>query len=409
MMSRFCRYVEKIFHIGEQVRGLRDSRVRPQIPTSAIWTSVLALFVTGRRSLNAVDSDLKRPNRLDGVVGARKPSGDRIGEVYELMPPDQQRGILARVNHKLGRNKALRNEWPMRFLALDGHELFSSRKRYCSGCAERTIELKDGEITEFYHRCVAYHLIGFDMPVPLDVELTQPGEDEVGTAKRGLKRVAAEYRRFFDAVVGDALYLEAPFINSCLDQGKDVVVILKGDHRLLLQDAEGLFSSLQPEIWHGPRKQIRVWDAEGFTSCEGVKKPLRVLHAEETTTKRERIKGEWVEKTEVKNFWFATTIPASRLSTKALWEVGHARWDIEDDLFNVLVTHWGMNHCFRHHPAAIENFLLTLFIAFVLFECFFLRNLKPAVRTRFTQIAIRDELHAEVVRGRPGAPWARAP
>jgi hypothetical protein len=46
----------------------------------------------------------------------------------------------------------------------------------------------------------------------------------------------------FDAVVGDGLYFEAPFINFCLEHHKDVVVVVKGDHRLLLQDAQGLFS-----------------------------------------------------------------------------------------------------------------------------------------------------------------------
>ena len=50
---------------------------------------------------------------------------------------------------------------------------------------------------------------------------------------------------YFDAVVGDGLYFEAPFLNFCREHHKHVIVVVKGDHRLLLQDAQGLFSPLR--------------------------------------------------------------------------------------------------------------------------------------------------------------------
>jgi hypothetical protein len=42
-----------------------------------------------------------------------------------LMEPDQLREMLSRINHQLGRNKALRNDWPLRVAVFDGHEFFS--------------------------------------------------------------------------------------------------------------------------------------------------------------------------------------------------------------------------------------------------------------------------------------------
>jgi hypothetical protein len=45
-------------------------------------------------------------------------------------------------------------------------------------------------------------LIGQDLAIPLDVELQRPGEGEIPAAKRLLERVFANYRRYFDAVVG---------------------------------------------------------------------------------------------------------------------------------------------------------------------------------------------------------------
>jgi hypothetical protein len=32
--------------------------------------------------------------------------------------------MICHINHKLGRNKALYNNWPIRIVAFDGHEFF---------------------------------------------------------------------------------------------------------------------------------------------------------------------------------------------------------------------------------------------------------------------------------------------
>ena len=116
----------------------------------------------------------------------------------------------------------------------DGHEFFRSRSRCCAQCSHSTFELPEGKVTEYYHRGVVCHLEGYEISVPLDLEMTLPGESEVGTAKRLLERVLHYYPRFFDVIVLDALYFEAPFVNFCLARGKDVVVVAKGDERDLL-------------------------------------------------------------------------------------------------------------------------------------------------------------------------------
>ena len=125
MMARFCRYIEKVFDFGQQIQTLRDARKRPRIPTAAVWGSVLFLFVMRHRSLNGMEQENRQPKRVERVIGKIKPSADRMGDVMGLMEPDQFREILSRINHQLGRNKALRNNWPLRVGAFDGHEFFS--------------------------------------------------------------------------------------------------------------------------------------------------------------------------------------------------------------------------------------------------------------------------------------------
>ena len=126
MMARFCRYLEKVFDWGTLLAGVGDSRKRPQIPTAAILLSAVMMCVTRLRSLNALEGELRVPRRWEKIIGPRKPSADRVGEVVALMNPEALREMLSGVNHKLRRNKALAdNPWALRFVALDGHEFFS--------------------------------------------------------------------------------------------------------------------------------------------------------------------------------------------------------------------------------------------------------------------------------------------
>jgi len=181
----------------------------------------------------------------------------------------------------------------------------------------------DKEVIEYYHRGVVFHLVGFPIAMPLDTEMIQPGEGEVIAAKRLLERVLLRYGRFFDVALADAIYTEAPFYNLCLKHHKHVISVLKGEQRVLLQDAQGVFSLMKPKIWKeqrsGVQTQIRAWDAEGFTTAEGIKVPLRVLHTEETVTKRHRKTHQWIQETEIHHWWWVTTLSKSQMSTRKLW------------------------------------------------------------------------------------------
>jgi len=175
----------------------------------------------------------------------------------------------------------------------------------------------------------------------------------------------------------------------------------------------GPLSDMEPKKWDRQRCSIKYWQAEGFQT-EAINASLRVLHTEETHYKRRRVAGQWIEKTETQSWWWATTIPEKQLSTRQLYQAGHKRWDIENGNFNTLGRDWALNHCFKHDPTAIVNFLLTLFIAFVLVQSFYHRNLKPQMRALFgTLIAITDELYVNLSQSSSRAPlvgcWAHPP
>jgi len=243
--------------------------------------------------------------------------------------------------------------------------------------------------------------------VPLDAELVRPHETEIDAAKRLVRRVLVNYPRFFDALVGDALYNDAGLINLCLEHHKDFIAVLKKNNPSVLEDAEGLRKMVPPQSWiEDDGLHVTYWDIEGFQR-DKVDIPLRVLSTQETETKRRRIAQQWQEEQEIHHWSWITSIPPSLLSTPHLWLAAHRRWDIENPLFNVLVTYFALDHCFKHHPTAIINFVLTLFIAFVLLQCFYHRNLKPQLRAKLnlTFIGLSAKIYQALADPHLHAPW----
>lgn len=247
------------------------------------------------------------------------------------------------------------------------------------------------KVIECYHRGVVAHLIGYDIPVVLDVEMVQPGEGELAAARRLLERLLVRYGRFFDVVLGDALYLESHLFNQCLAHGKHVLAVLKVNNPSLLEDASALMRGQAHLVRQEGDRLIQYWDEEGF-SHQSIEGSLRVLRTEETSSRRTRKAGNWVQESQTSAWMWATTIPKSQISTALLCRIGHQRWQIENRIFNALSRDWGLDHCFRHHPLAIVNFILALFIAHTLVQCFHRLNMKEELRRRYTAIAVATEL-----------------
>ena len=78
---------------------------------------------------------------------------------------------------------------------------------------------------------------------------------------------------------------------------------------------------------------------------------------------------------EAQDWMWATAGLSPSLPALSIHRLGHARWD-EEEVFNEQDREFGLDHCFKHSPKAILNFILTRFLAQPLTELFFTRNLK---------------------------------
>ncbi len=232
----------------------------------------------------------------------------------------------------------------------------------------------------------------------IDVEPQRAGEGESTCALRLLHRIQARSPRLVHVFSLDALYANPTLINTVRAQDKHVVIVLKNNQPGLLRDAQGVFALQEPSFYSTANNvHVQLWDAEGFTSLEESRWPLRVVRCIETQTVRRRVAREWMEET-VRNEWYwLTTLPQSEMSGPNIRLIGHRRWDIENRGFNDLNTHWALDHCFKHDPNAILAFLLTLAMAHLLMSAFYRFNLKECRRRTLTTIALAITLHQDFV------------
>jgi hypothetical protein len=405
VLRRLIAYSEKVFDFSREVIApLSDRRPQPRVSTAAVVKSAAALFWARLGSLNAWELTA-RARFWKQWLGETSCSADTLGRVHALTEADGLRQGIHYLYDRLKRNKALPDLQGWAVAVVDGHESHASYLRHCPGCLQRTVQGAGAERVQYYHRQVTLMLLPGAPPgrhavrLLLDHEPQRAGEDELAAALRLLDRVIRAYPRAFDLVLGDALYGTAPFFNFLLARGKHALVVLKDERRNLYQDVAGLFHSIPPRPGSYRSRQCWWWDLPDLLSWPQVNAPVRVLRSLETYTVRRQLDQQ--EAVQTSDWIWATTLPATQVSTERAIGFGHHRWDIENHGFHELVNEWHADHVYKHDPNAIECFLLVAFLAYNLFHAFWARNLKPAARRRTTQAfwakLIAAELHAEVI------------
>lgn len=236
--------------------------------------------------------------------------------------------------------------------------------------------------TQYHHQIVKGQLVGVEPAFGLDAELIAPGEQERTAARRLIRRIIEQYP-FVRVFTLDALYLEASLLKMIYRSGRGAIVPLKDKNRDLYKDAQGLFASMAPKRGLLDGEQIQYWDIAGFTSMPGLQDvPVRVVRTRSTIHVRKRVAGRWQEEDTVQDWTWAVVGIGPEVSPLVIHRLGHARWEIENQGFNEDDRFYALDHCFKHDPTAIINFILTLFLASALTKIFLTRNLKAPVWSR---------------------------
>jgi len=368
--------------------------------------SIFILYIARFRSLNQFEEGKNKKfwSKLlikSKIVGKEDkiPSIDSIGTISCGIDINDLMITLKELSLKLKRQKVFSGKG---IGIIDGHEVTKSKHRKCPYCLTREVNTKHGKKTEYYHKYSYFILVYGKYKMLLDIEPVLPGEGELTASKRLLKRVCKNYGRFFDIVLVDGLYLGAKFVKIIEKNNKHFIAVLKDKRRELYKDVMGLCKIVPPTKYEEVNKKFKVWDIENLSSWDSYGKKIRVVISEETTKKRKHSSDyiktgkKWEEKTDT-NYWaWATNINKKDCSTKSFVSLAHTRWKIENEGFNEMISFWHGNHIFKHNQNAIIVFFLILFIAQIVFQVFFYRNLKNRELKR-SKLSVADMIHSSLL------------
>lgn len=168
---------------------------------------------------------------------------------------------------------------------------------------------------------------------------------------------------FVDLILGDGLYINAPFFNLCLNEIKSDVLVKTDDTSLLIiKDAlrifnrDDLFSVAHAKGVDAERmRDYKVMMTSGF-QMKGIDAPLSVAWVQE----------ESLRTAEQEEFFVVASSEylTKPLSAEEMRELGHLRWDIENNGFKELNQKVHTKHIYSHNDTAQEAVLLTLFVVF---------------------------------------------
>ena len=252
--------------------------------------------------------------------------------------------------------------------AIDGTRLFRTEKAHCNDCLHTSNRGKQ----YYYHECSVMSLIGDNANLVIDYEMakresidSETSQSEIITSRNLLNRVVSEHKGLIDVLAYDALALNAPFINECINLNIDAVIRVKKSHILSVKKVKRI-TNKKDYIYEWSDNDYRIKASESIFHMPGVEQPLRYVKFAKRNKNGDR-----------SQVLIVTT--SKEMRVKTLYKIMKARWNIENRVFNNLKNNANLNHCFVHGGNAAEAVLYLMFIASNLFQLFKVRRLKNHV------------------------------
>lgn len=388
---RFEAYLDKVFGFSDLVTALPEGREFPQHPWKKVFDAVFLGAAMQIPSLLQIEAECCE-GALAKRIGAI--SDDTIGYALQKQSPEPVFALSCEIARRLKRNGVLRSNWSRGLVvaAVDGIEICSSFVRCCDACMEREIEHKvNGEMRtdiQYYHRIVVVAVVSTPFPIPLGLRFQKNGEGEVGCALALLQDLDTQLgRRFLDVLVGDALYMQAPFVKAVESLGLFWAFTLKENQPDLLREAERFTQASPTGVHTEPEREIRYWhlpevDWPVADRLVRVVKTVRIEQLRRVTVSEKdghRIKSKTPVTQESTNF-YATNFELGSVSPLFIHQFSRSRWRIDTEVFQTITTDCHLKHPAVHQTTALVVLTMIRFLAYTLSLVFYHRQVRSHAR-----------------------------
>lgn len=388
---RFEAYLDKVFGFSDLVTALPEGREFPQHPWKKVFDAVFLGAAMQIPSLLQIEAEC-----CEGALAKRigPISDDTLGYALQRQSPEPVFALSCEIARRLKRNGVLRSDWSRGLVvaAVDGIEICSSFVRCCDACMEREIEHKvNGEMqtdVQYYHRIVVVAIVSTPFPIPLGLRFQKNGEGEVGCALALLQDLDNQLgRRFLDVLVGDALYMQAPFVKEVERLGLVWAFTLKENQPDLLREAERFTQELPTGVHTEPGREIRYWhlpevDWPVADRLVRIVKTVRIEQLNRVTVSEKdghRIKSKMAVTQESTSF-YATNFELGSISPLFIHQFSRSRWRIDTEVFQTIATDCHLKHPAVHQTTALVVLTMIRFLAYTLSLVFYHRQVRSHAR-----------------------------
>ncbi len=390
---RFEAYLDKVFGFSDLVSALPEGRQFPQHSWKKVFDAVFLGAAMQIPSLLQIEAECHH-----GVLAKRigPVSDDTLGYSLERQSPEPVFALSCEIARRLKRNGVLRSDWSRGWVvaAVDGIEICSSFARCCDACMEREIQHKvNGELKteiQYYHRIVVVVLVSTSFPIPLGVRFQKNGETEVACALALLQDLVGQLgRRFLDVLVGDALYLQAPFVQQVERLGLAWAFTLKENQPELLHEAQRCTQDSPHGVQVEPDREIQYWHLPEV-DWPVADRQVRVIKTVRTECQRRvtvhpndapRTKGKTTILQPSTNF-YASNFELGSISPLFIHQFSRSRWRIDTEVFHTLTTDCHLKHPAVHQTTALVVLTMIRFLAYTLSLVFYHRQVCSHARRK---------------------------
>lgn len=388
---RFEAYLDKVFGFSDLVTAMPEGREFPQHLWKKVFDAVFLGAAMQLPSLLQIEAEC-----CEGALAKRigPISDDTLGYAMQRQSPEPVFALSCEIARRLKRNGVLHSDWSRGLVvaAVDGIEICSSFVRCCDACMEREIEHKvNGEIRtdiQYYHRIVVVAVVSTPFPIPLGLRFQKNGEGEVGCALALLQDLDHQLgRRFLDVLVGDALYMQAPFVKEVESLGLFWAFTLKENQPDLLREAERFTQESPTGVHTESGREIRYWhlpqvDWPVADRLLRVVKTVRIEQLNRVTVSEKdghRIKSKTPVTQQSTNF-YATNFELGSVSPLFIHQFSRSRWRIDTEVFQTITTDCHLKHPAVHQTTALVVLTMIRFLAYTLSLVFYHRQIRSHAR-----------------------------
>jgi hypothetical protein len=358
---RFEAYLDKVFGFSDLVSALPEGpHAWKKVFDAGFWGAAMQI-----PSLLPIEAECHHGVLAKHIGPVRD---DTMGYSLERQSPQPVFALSCEIARRLKRNGVLHSDWSRGWVvgAIDGIEICSWFARCCNaGMAREVLHRVNGQMKtemQYYHRIVVVVLVSTDFPIPLGVRFQKNREGEVACARALLQDLVGQLgRRFRDVLVGDALYLQARFVQEVERLGLVWAFTLKRTNPSYYTRRS---AALHPGLSH--RSSRGTGSGDSLRALAGsrlagrrvrVVKTFRIEQQRRVTVREKdapRTKAKSAIAQPSTNF-YAPNFELGSISPLFIYQLSRSRWRIDTEVSQTITT-----DCHLKHPAAHQTTALVV-------------------------------------------------